>query len=201
MQFEADSEGIIRQGANPAEEAMVEKRAARVWATASNCHFNADFGFSSESTGMQFTDRKTIGGNAWPSIELGSIEQEKALVLWGNSSLGLLLRWWHSNKQQPGRGRIGVSALTSLRVLDVAKLSQDALARAVGIFDEMKGRELRPINQIAADAVRHEIDTRLCIEVLDFPAELVAPDGPLALLRQKLALEPSIAGSKLTQRE
>jgi len=32
--------------------------------------------------------------------------------------------------------------------------------------------------------------------VLGFPPELVAPDGSLALLRQKLALEPSITGSK-----
>jgi hypothetical protein len=196
MQFEADSEGIIRQGANPAEEAMVRKRVARVWATASHCHFNADFGFSSESTGMQFTERKSIGGRAWPSIALGSIEQEKALVLWSNSSLGLLLRWWHSNKQQPGRGSIGVSALTSLPVLDVTKLSGEALARMVAIFDDMKQKELKPVNEVAQDAVRAEIDTRLAKEVLGFPAELVAPDGPLALLRQKLALEPSITGSK-----
>jgi len=196
MQFEADSEGIIRQGANPVEEAMVGKKVARVWATASHCHFNADFGFSSESTGMQFTNRKSIGGRAWPSIALGSIEQEKALVLWANSSLGLLLRWWHSNKQQPGRGSIGVSALTSLPVLDITSLSKKALAKAVAIFDDMNHKELRPVNEIAADAVRHEIDTRLCTEMLGFPAELVAPGGPLALLRQKLALEPSITGSK-----
>jgi hypothetical protein len=201
MQFEADSEGIVRQGANRVEEAMVAKKVARVWATASHCHFNADFGFSSESTGMQFTSVKSIGGRAWPSIALGSIEQEKALVLWANSSLGLLLRWWHSNKQQPGRGSIGVSALASLPVLDVTKLSKDALAKAVALFDELKHKELRPVNEIAQDTVRAEIDTRLATEVLGFPPELVAPDGPLALLRQKLALEPSIAGSKLTQQE
>jgi len=33
--------------------------------------------------------------------------------------------------------------------------------------------------------------------VLGFPPELAAPDGTLALLRQKLALEPSIAGGKV----
>ncbi|HUX47980.1 MAG TPA: hypothetical protein VMV76_02210 [Dehalococcoidia bacterium] len=201
MQFEADSEGIIRQGANPAEEAMVGKKVARVWATASHCHFNRDFLFSSESTGMQFTSEKSIGGRAWPSIALSSIEQEKALVLWSNSSLGLLLRWWHSNKQQPGRGSIGVSTLASLPVLDVTKLSGEALARMVAIFDDMKHKELRPVNEIDQDVIRAEIDTRLAMEVLGLPPELAAPDGPLELLRQKLALEPSIAGSKLTQRE
>ena len=82
-------------------------------------------------------------------------------------------------------------------VLDVTKLSKDALSKAVAIFDDMKRRELRPINEIQHDTVRQEIDSRLGTEVLGFPPELVAPDGPLALLRQKLALEPSITGSKL----
>lgn len=65
----------------------------------------------------------------------------------------------------------------------------------VAIFDDTKHKELRPVNQIAKDAARAEIDTRLATEVLGFPPELVAPDGPLALLRQKLALESSITGS------
>jgi len=196
MEFEADSEGVIRQGANPAEDINVKNKADRIWATASHCHFNADFRFNSQSTAMQFTSRKTIGGSAWPSISLGNTDREKALTLWENSSLGLLLHWWHSNKQQAGRGRIGVSALTSVPVLDVTKLSKDTLSRAVAIFDDMKQRELRPVNEIAQDAVRAEIDTRLATEILGFPPELVTPDGPLALLRQKLALEPSITGSK-----
>jgi hypothetical protein len=137
-----------------------------------------------------------MGGRAWPSIKLDSVEQEKALVLWSNSSLGLLLRWWHGNKQQAGRGSIGVSALALLPVLDVTKLSKEALVKAAAIFDEMKHKELRPVNEIAQDTVRAEIDTRLATEVLGFSNELVASDGPLALLRQKLALEPSITGSK-----
>jgi len=197
MEFEADSEGVIRQSANPAEDNFARTKADRIWVTASHCHFNRDFRFNSQSTAMQFTSKKAIGGRAWPSISLSSPKQEKALVLWANSSLGLLLHWWHANKQQAVRGSIGVSALESLPVLDVTKLSPKALAKAVAIFDEMKCRELRPINEISHDAVRAEIDTRIATEVLGFPKELVTPDGPLALLRQKLALEPSIAGGKL----
>ena len=145
---------------------------------------------------MQFTSKKTIGGRAWTSIKLVNAEQEKALVLWANSSLGLLIHWWHANKQQAGRGSIGVSALESLPVLDVTKLSKGTLAKAVDIFDDTKHKELRPVNEIAQDTVRAEIDMRLAMEVLGFSPELVAPDGPLALLRQKLALEPSITGAK-----
>jgi len=201
MEFEADSEGIIRQGKDDAEGELINAKADKIWAISSNCHFNTDFRFNSQSTAMQFSSKKTIGGRAWPSIQLANAEQEKALVLWANSSLGLLLHWWYANKQQAGRGSIGILALESLPVLDVTKLSKKALAKAVAIFDDMKHWELRPVNEIAKDAVRAEIDTRLALEVLGFPPELAAPDGPLALLRQKLALEPSIAGSKLTQQE
>jgi len=196
MEFEADSEGIVRPGASPAEDVNIGNKVDRIWATASHCHFNADFRLNSQSTAMQFTSRRTIGGTAWPSIDLKDAEREKALTLWGNSSLGLLLHWWHANKQQAGRGRIGVSALASLPILDVPELSKEALAQAVAIFDDMKHKEMRPVNEIAQDAVRAEIDTRLVTEVLSFSPELAAPDGPLALLRQKLALEPSITGSK-----
>jgi hypothetical protein len=147
---------------------------------------------------MQLTAKKTIGGRAWPSIKMDTVDQEKVLVLWANSSFGLLLHWWHANKQQAGRGSIGISALESLPVLDITKLSEEQIAKAVAIFDDMKHKELRPINEIAKDAIRAEIDTRLATEVLGFPPELVSLGGPLALLRQKLALEPSIAGSKVS---
>lgn len=196
MEFEADSEGIIRQGATPAEDKLVRSKADRIWATASHCHFNADFRFNSQSTAMQFTNKRTIGGRAWPSISLANPEQEKALTLWANSCLGLLLHWWHANKQQAGRGSIGVSALESLPVLDLTKLPKEVLTKAVAIFDDMKNQELRPINEMEHDLVRQELDVRIATEVLGFPPELVIPDGPLALLRQKLALEPSITGGK-----
>jgi len=198
MEFEADSEGIIRQGKDSDEDRFAQEKASRIWEISSHCHFNHDFRFNSQSTAMQFTSKKTIGGRAWPSIKLATIEHEKALVLWGNSSLGLLLHWWHANKQQAGRGSIGISALESLPTLDVTTLSKEALTKAVAIFDDIRYKELRSVNEIAQDAVRAEIDTRLATEVLGFPPELVAPDGPLALLRQKMALEPSITGSKST---
>lgn len=72
MEFEADSEGVVRQGANPTEVAIVQAKAATIWTTASHCHFNRDFRFNSQSTAMQFTSRRSIGGRAWPSIRLES---------------------------------------------------------------------------------------------------------------------------------
>jgi hypothetical protein len=145
---------------------------------------------------MQLTHRRTIGGRAWLSIRLKSVQQEKALVLWANTSLGLLLHWWHANKQQRGRGNIGKDALQTLPVLDVSKLTTKQLASAVSLFDAMSGKALLPFHEIHCDPVRSELDEKFCRDVLGLPSSLYKAGGPLELLRMKLANEPSIRGSK-----
>ena len=97
--FDPDCEGLPRKGATPKEQKIVDFKVANVWATASHCHFNRDFRFNSQSTEMQFTPHRSIGGRAWLSIRLSSVQQEMVLVLWGNTSLGLLLHWWHAGFQ------------------------------------------------------------------------------------------------------
>jgi len=196
MLFEADCEGIPRQGANIKEQELIAQKMANVWSTASHCHFNCDFQFNSQSTGMQFTPRKTIGGRAWLSIQLSSVEQEKALVLWGNTSLGLLLRWWHSNKQQSGRGSIGKSALQALPILDVTALTPEQIDEAVKIFDAMSNQKLLPLHEIDKDPVRKELDERFARNVLGVAESFLAQGGPLEILRMKLSQEPSIRGTK-----
>lgn len=145
---------------------------------------------------MQFTSRLTIGGRAWLSIRLDSTEQEKALVLWGNTSLGLLLHWWHANKQQSGRGNIGKSALQTLPVLDVTALKPKQLAEAVKLFDAMSGQPFLPMHEIDIDPVRKELDEKFARKVLGLAAPIILPGGPLELLRMKLSREPSIRGHK-----
>ena len=196
ISFDADSEGIALKGSTPDEQSIIDERVAKVWATASNCHFNVNFQFNSQSTGMQFTPRRTIGGRAWLSIFLSSAEEEKALVLWANTSLGMLLHWWHANKQQVGRGNIGKSALHKLPILDIRALKPQQLKKAVKLFDDICGKELLPLNEIDKDQVRQELDQRFARDVLGLPAPILADGGPLELLRMKLAREPSIRGHK-----
>ena len=124
------------------------------------------------------------------------MEQEKVLVLWANTSLGLLSHWWHANKQQPGRGTMGKTAIQNLPVLDVTALSQAQLDAALALFDSICGKALLPIHQIRQDAVRHELDSQFGRNVLGLPPGVVASDGPFGLLRMKLSQEPSILGSK-----
>ncbi len=196
MSFDGESEGIPRKGSTRKEQAAIEQKVENVWATASHCHFNRDFRFNSQSTGMQFTPRRTIGGRAWISIQLSSPEQEKALVLWANTSLGFLLHWYYANKQQSGRGSVGVSALPGLPVLDVTALKPEHLAEAVKLFDAISEKALRPLHEVDKDSVRRELDEKFARNVLGLAASISEPGGPLELLRMKLAREPSIRGAK-----
>lgn len=196
MVFEADNEGVPRSGADAKEQAVVAHKVASVWASASHCHFNRDFRFNSQSTSMQFTPRRTIGGRAWLSISLASEVEEKALVLWANTSFGLLMHWWHANKQQSGRGSIGKSALQSLSILDVHALKPQQREAATTLFDEFSTKDLLPLNEIDQDDTRREFDTKFARDVLGLPPHIFAEDGPLELLRMKLAREPSIRGHK-----
>lgn len=196
MSFDADCEGIPRRGANSEEQTTLDLKVTNVWNTASHCHFNCDFRFNSQSTGMQFTPRRTIGGRAWLSISLSSAQQEKALVLWANTSLGLLLRWWHSNKQQAGRGSIGKTALHTLPILDVTALKPSQLDEAAKLFDAMSGKQLLPLHEIDRDPIRKELDEKFVRDVLGLAESFIKSGGPVELLRMKLNQEPSIRGSK-----
>ena len=174
------------------------ERALELAKTASHVHHNRDFQFNSQSLSACWTERKTLGGRAWPSLIFNGDEAfEVAYMVWANSTWGLLCYWWHATKQQSGRGMIPISALPALPTLDLRRLSDAQLAAAARIFHDHKRLPMLPVNQIDEDANRAELDRRLLTEVLGLPAELCAgDDSPLALLRRKLAAEPSIHGGK-----
>ena len=196
MTFEADREGIPRHVQSIETQEQINEKAFRVFHTASHCHSNRDFRFNSQSTAMQFTQRKTIGGRAWIAIQLPSMSHEQALVLWANTTLGLLMYWWHSSKQDAGRGSITKTTLASLPILDITALTPDQLQRAATIFDDTCQLPLKPLHELDIDENRKLLDRRFYGEVLGLPAAILADGGPLDILRQKLCREPSIRGSK-----
>ena len=196
MCFKADYEGIPRQSNSDQEQILVSKRVKDVFDTATHCHHNVDFRFNSQATSMQYTTRKTIGGRAWISIRLPSESHEKVLVLWANSTLGLLSYWWHASKQDSGRGSIAKSSLATLPILDITALPEESIKRGGGVFDDLKHLPLKPLHELHIDKNRKLLDRRFYGEVLGLPAALLADGGPLDILRNKLSQEPSIRGSK-----
>ena len=198
--------GLWRVNA-PAQRAMLVKpdchliprpnrhdKAQRILALNSRVHFNISMGFSSNSLGVLFTEEPAIGISSLPTVVLKNSHYDYAWTLWGNSTLGLMLQWMHSGKQQAKRGRSSRGALLRMPTLDVRSLSDEALANAERIFHELKHQRMLPFNEVADDSGRHTLDSRLLREVLD----IHTPDVHRALgkLRELLSAEPSIHGGK-----
>jgi hypothetical protein len=195
---EPDSHCRLRQVRGRTPDTLLERAETR-WATATRAHYGCDLQFNSQSIVVAMTNRKSLGGRAWPSIIFNDPRHEIAFALWANSTLGLLCHWWMSNKAQKGRGTTTVTSIPAISTLDVRQLSNDQLVRAAQDFDATADRRLLPFDQIDEDEARADLDHRLLVGVLGLSASLCAPGGPMERLRCKLAAEPQIRGGKQTR--
>ena len=115
-----------------------------MWKVASRSHITQEFRFTSQPLSVALTDQKSIGGRAWPNVRFADSRYDSAFSLWGNCTLGLLLFWWRSIRQQSGRGAMTINGIESLPVLAFRALSDDQLATAEAIFNDFCDRELKP---------------------------------------------------------
>ncbi|MDE0017597.1 MAG: hypothetical protein OXU51_15555 [Candidatus Poribacteria bacterium] len=172
-------------------------KAQAILARNGRVHFNVDMRFNANSLGVLFTEKPALGISSLPNVVLKKQVYDYVWTLWCNSTLGLLLHWAHSSKQQPGRGRGSRTALLQMPTLDVRCLSDEALANAERIFHDLKHKRMLPFNEIDHDPVRHELDRLLLTEVLNITAEDV--HNAVHRLRELLCAEPSIHGGKKSQ--
>ncbi len=169
-------------------------KAQKILVRSGRVHFNVDMRFNANSLGVLFTEKPAVGISSLPNVVLKKQVYDYVWTLWGNSTLGLLLHWAHSGKQQPGRGRGSRTALLEMPTLDVRCLSDEALANAKRIFHALKHQRMLPFNEAAHDQVRHELDRLLLTEVLNVTTE--DAHNAIHRLRELLCAEPSIHGGK-----
>ena len=190
MVCEPDSQLRVRRG--------MEAKANEIWETiSSRAHLNLDFTFGSQALAVAFTEEKTMGGRVWPNVRFDDVRFDYAFAVWGNSTLGLLCYWWHSNRQQSSKAGITISSTDSLPVLDLRALSDDQLATAEAIFDEFRDRELKPAYLVDADANRALLDQRVVCDLLGFDEGVY---GAVRRLAAKWCAEPSVHGGKARPR-
>ena len=194
-----DSEGQIKRVDTRFSQERVDRKAVEIAATATRAHYNRDLQFNSQSLIVSMTERPCIGGRAWPSVIFESPDHEYAFALWCNSTLGLLLHWWVSNKTQSGRGTTTVTGIPHIPMLDVRALSASQHEQARQAFEQLRNERFLPFDQIDEDDTRARLDRALLVGVLGLPESLCDPGGPLDLLRRKLAAEPQINGGKRTR--
>ena len=173
-----------------------EDHATETWQrTASRLHFNRDFQINSQPLAACVTPEPSIGGRAWPNFLCADRRWETPLVLWANTTLGLICFWWIGSRQQQGRAILTISKLPALTVLDPRRLTAMQLDRAGDIFEEFRHRELLPANEAWQDETRQALDRTVLIDLLGITPEVLEP---LALLRRQWCAEPSVHGGKKT---
>ena len=171
----------------------LEEKANQAWATAGRGHLNRDFRFNSQPLAVAFTERPSMGGRAWPNVNLDDAAFDIPLALWSNSTLGVVLYWWHSNRQQSGRGTSSVRSLETMYVLDFRSLSDAQLGKAREIFDELRDKDLKPAYLADADPNRALLDRRVVCDLLGFGEDVYEGVRRLAA---KWCAEPSVHGGK-----
>ena len=163
------------------------------WATAGRSHLNLDFTFGSQALAVAFTDTESIGGRVWPNVIFSDKRRDYALSLWGNSTLGLLSYWWHSNRQQSSKAGMTIRSAGSLPVLDLRTLTHEQLRKAEDIFNEFRNLDLKPAYLADADPNRAILDRRVVCDLIGFDEKVYAAVRQLAA---KWCAEPSVHGGK-----
>ena len=180
-----DSQLHVRQG--------MENKASEVWATATRSHINLEFRFNSQPLTVAFTDEVSIGGRSWPNVRFGDARFDLVFTAWGNSTLGFLSHWYHSSRQDAGRGGSTIRSVESLPILDFRTLTDEQLVMAEMIFDEFRDKELFPAYLADADPNRALLDRRVICDLLGFDEEIYQGVRRLAA---KWCAEPSVHGGK-----
>ena len=171
-------------------------RAERVWLRYSHrLHLNADFRLNAQSLGACLTQEPTLGGRAWPTLETAD---ELATLLWENSMMGLMLRWWGGSRQQRGRTSMTVTQLAKHRTLDTRKLTARQRAQVRTLFEELLGEVFRPANEAGVDKVRRKLDQTMLGEILGAPPEVTLGWQNVV---QRWCAEPSVHGGKQSRWE
>ena len=184
-----DSEGEVRPDC--------DAHAIEVWnITASQLHFNLDFRVNSQSLTACLTPTEAIGGTAWPNFIPSQDKWILPLVLWANTTLGLLAFWWIGSRQQQGRARLTITQLPRLTVLDPRHLSEGQIVQAEDIFEAFKEKTFLPANEAYRDNARKALDRAVLVDLLRLPEATLEP---LSILCDQWCAEPSVHGGKSTR--
>lgn len=188
---EPDKQGVIRDGQ--------DEKARRMWAEhATDLHFTLEFRLNSQSLAACVTPDKTLGGRSWPGFRLHDPDHTPPVLLWANSTLGIMNFWWHGTRQQAGRAIISITKLSDLHTLDPRRLKKRQLDYCAELLKDFRLRKFLPAHKACQDPVRIELDAALLVGMLGLPDKILKP---LSLMREQWCDEPTVRGGKNGRRK
>ena len=101
--------------------------------------------------------------NVWWSFKASGLSEDhtKALLLWLNSSLSLLLLFGRRVITQGAWIHMKQPAWKTMPVLDVKRLTPKQIKTLAGAYNKLAAQDLLPLSLLGIDPVREEIDTVL----------------------------------------
>ena len=167
---------------------------ATAWNKSSRTIIATHFRFNSQPCVVGLSDYPVLGGSAFPNFILKHKKFEKAFSVWFNSSFGVLLFWWNSGRQQPGRGIISKEARLVLPVLDFYKLTSSQLKTLVQIYNEFKSKKFLPLHKLSSDTNRQQMDIKIW-QCLFGSLPTLKESAALKQLYAAISSESSIVGN------
>ena len=183
--FKPDKIGEKKSGIKP----ELVKRAV---SAATRLCVNRKCRYNSQHVLFPFTEKKTMGSSAFTCFEIPE-KYERALAVWGNTSLGIMCFWAHAGKQQLGRVTATRESMKTMPILDLDHISGNALKKFNTIFEKYKEKPLMNIHLLYKDEVRISMDN----EVLS----TLGISESLDSLRRRFCREPSVRGTKQDSRD
>ena len=174
-----------------------EDRAQLLWNKyASRLCFSSNFRFTSQPLAACFTSVKAIGGAAWPGFRCHDERHDVPILLFANSTLGLISYWWNGSRQQNGRSIQTVSKMPQMMTIDPRQFTEEQFKVADLIFDKFKTQDLLPANEAFCDPVRISLDKAVLVDLLGFAEDVMES---MDILRHNWCNEPSVHGGKSTK--
>ena len=132
-------------------------------------------------------------GSTWWALGTPTLspQQRKALLVWLNSSLALLLYFGRRVATRSAWMQMKKPAWAAMPVLDVTTLSDQQLDELAKAYDDLSSKELRALAQLDHDPIRSQIDEAISKAV-------TLPN--LAPIRELLAREPGLTAKDVSPR-
>ncbi|MEM1668713.1 MAG: N-6 DNA methylase [Thermofilaceae archaeon] len=167
-----------------AKEGRPLRRATDLWQKAGRTVIVERLRLNTMRLASVFSYEKVLAAQWWTFVpHTQDIDAEKALVIWLNSTLGLLMLLGHRTETEGAWVKFKKPVLEQMPVLDVRSINESARRKLVQAFDQLAQKPLLPFPDIEKDPTRAAIDKAVA-DALDLP--------DLGILRKLLASEPII---------
>jgi len=187
-----DAEAVLSMAQSPNRYLNPRARAARdrplrhasaLWQKAGQVLIAERLRLNTRRLAAVFVEQRVLSNVWWPLATKVAEEEQKALVLWLNSTPGLLILLGHREETEGAFVGFKKPVLKQMPVLDVQNISKCALKKLTQAFDQLADASLLPFPEMYHDATRAAIDTAVA-DALDLP--------DFGILRKLLAREPII---------